>query len=1130
MKLENILQIGAWLLDADGDGLPDTCDVSIIIGDGWGEEVYHCLNLLAARLGTELMGATLPLCFADSGPSPTTTYRVIVGHSNMYWPSSVALPPAQTGQGLALLHGNDLLLDGNDEELANILYYLATTCPQVAESNTLEQVLQDRTDAHALTYDGQEPIIHVQPRDEIRFTSALPAGLSPSRRDTPLSCHRHDMSYPTALRSNAIGLCLQSFPPLHCLSEIYTLSGLYGDNDGDYLPDHPRYPVAVAGSSLQERVAIANLYARVGLESLGFIYPRLQSSSQPFFSTRVTAEPNGFITLTPQGVTVSGTDQSRSQVWGYLATSYPHSPLGPTWTELAIELEAKARQQNFDHYAWHHTELPWEVEAVRGKWQDICRGSKDLLAAEVRVSEPLSVRQQLQQELTTVALAAGHGRVSLTVRSAYKQGLYWVKEELIPMLLEISPRVDRCIIEFAPFTAPDAFDPTPRWLLELYPVDELLAKALGLVTECISFVMNDKLETTYSFTAYAEGVAVLSAAFTAWHSCKPYLPMLGPTPTVHPPTGGITWSTAEGEHHLPIATDAERVFAFYEQELLPKLLGSAENYGFSQEQQPFFEQLEIKASLSEPEELLGVREEMVSVADALHEDIHFVGLDLFKRVGEGRGQTLRSPGLILPFMRVAVGDKPTVAYRLIPRQERQSLTRPRWVALEIMDNQVTSASLEWQVLSQSEAQRLCTLFGSTVTIDSLSAPHNASTLRVNANYLYPGGSLAHTFNLQSSSSVVGAQNFVPNPVYVPPNHVYYDEHCLSHLRQLAHRPGVTVSLAGTSRLGRKIYGVSVTSPGGGAIQSATKYAGRKPTYMHNNRHHANEVSSTGAILELLEELTSHDTNLTTLLQYINVAAIPLENADGAALHQELARHNPLHKFHAARFNSVGREFADGYFKNDSTAPESKVLPDMWRTWVPDIIADNHGIPSHEWEQPFSGYLCPWFASFWIPRSLFYGYFWYVDQTGHPSLTAAQQLERVVGTALKQDTAISARNADLLRAWNKYFVPYLTDHHAGVERNGTMWYYVPYQVNPTSRFASHRYPHLTILDWTTEVADETAQGEYLGLCVRTHKLAQQAGLQWLAQQPVELVTTLRGDHSVLYRATARKRPLTPQRSV
>jgi len=207
-------------------------------------------------------------------------------------------------------------------------------------------------------------------------------------------------------------------------------------------------------------------------------------------------------------------------------------------------------------------------------------------------------------------------------------------------------------------------------------------------------------------------------------------------------------------------------------------------------------------------------------------------------------------------------------------------------------------------------------------------------------------------------------------------------------------------------------------------------------------------------------------------------------------------------------------------------PEARALTDLWRRYVPDIVADNHGIPSHEWEQPFSGYLCPWFSSFWIPRSLFYVYFWYVDDPACPSRQVATGLEQAMSQELRGFAQFQRINRELIASWQKYFVPYLTDHFAGEQREGMIWYYVPSGPDPTRRFASHRWPNLTVLDFTTEVADETAQEEYLQLCASTHQRAQLACLRWLAECSVEMEETLRLQQNPPYRGRRRTRPIAP----
>ncbi|MFP3416416.1 hypothetical protein SB773_33815, partial [Bacillus sp. SIMBA_074] len=80
--------------------------------------------------------------------------------------------------------------------------------------------------------------------------------------------------------------------------------------------------------------------------------------------------------------------------------------------------------------------------------------------------------------------------------------------------------------------------------------------------------------------------------------------------------------------------------------------------------------------------------------------------------------------------------------------------------------------------------------------------------------------------------------------------------------------------------------------------------------------------------------------------------IPYANPDGIALHQELVKENPYWKHHAARYNAVGLEYTNHRFK-PSIFGESRVVPQLFYRWLPDVIIDDHGIPSHEWTQPFA---------------------------------------------------------------------------------------------------------------------------------------------------------------------------------
>src|SRR5690606_23367303 len=125
-----------------------------------------------------------------------------------------------------------------------------------------------------------------------------------------------------------------------------------------------------------------------------------------------------------------------------------------------------------------------------------------------------------------------------------------------------------------------------------------------------------------------------------------------------------------------------------------------------------------------------------------------------------------------------------------------------------------------------------------------------------------------------------------------------------------------------------------------------------------------------AIVELMDEIV---TEHPEIMNHINLVIIPCANPDGVELHHLMTKDNPEWKHHAARYNAVGLEFTDVRYK-ESVFGEANVVPKIMNRWAPDIVIDDHGIPSHEWTQPFAGYHIPprFNMSFWIPNSFIYG--------------------------------------------------------------------------------------------------------------------------------------------------------------
>lgn len=47
------------------------------------------------------------------------------------------------------------------------------------------------------------------------------------------------------------------------------------------------------------------------------------------------------------------------------------------------------------------------------------------------------------------------------------------------------------------------------------------------------------------------------------------------------------------------------------------------------------------------------------------------------------------------------------------------------------------------------------------------------------------------------------------------------------------------------------------------------------------------------------------------------------------------------------------------------------------------------------------------------------------------------------------------------------------------------YWIPFDFDVNHRYPSIKFPRSTTVAYTSEVADETAQGDYLNLCARAH---------------------------------------------
>lgn len=225
--------------------------------------------------------------------------------------------------------------------------------------------------------------------------------------------------------------------------------------------------------------------------------------------------------------------------------------------------------------------------------------------------------------------------------------------------------------------------------------------------------------------------------------------------------------------------------------------------------------------------------------------------------------------------------------------------------------------------------------------------------------------------------------------------------------------------------------------------------------------------------------------------------LPIANPDGAALHYRLMAEHPNWKHHAARYNAAGKEFSLDLFDPDSPFGEARFRQVIWERWFPDAMVDNHGVPSHEWCQPFAGYNSPphFPVSYHVVQAMIYGVVHYADTPERPAhRTAAAAIRASVTAAVSGMPWLHARNQHWLNCYDTYGHRWLPEV-SPTDVHGDMLFFF-HGIDPAKQTAAWRsfalqYPTITLVDWITEVPDETAQGAYLKECAQAHRIANLA---------------------------------------
>lgn len=744
------------------------------------------------------------------------------------------------------------------------------------------------------------------------------------------------------------------------------------------------------------------------------------------------------------------------------------------------------------------------------------------IAIQIMITKPERERRRLAQVIThrLVNMGADRKKIDVKVLNAYKPGLSWMKEVV---LKELEKRgADRVEIAFKPFLEKGLEEPL-RWLQEVYPIDEIFAKKLQIPKERIVFKKEGRIKETYRVVGWQGAQKVFEAQFSPKWRTIGYLPAFPRMGKVHPCTGWINVRVAGEEVvNQEVRTGIDRIWEIYQKKILPRIEKEADRILIKNHlppSSPVFRELRFEIFYHYPSEALGIDEERISPLEALHEDLYFVTLDFFSKYSKNKFQTNYAPGRILPVIHPnPPHSKARLRFTLIHRPKKREDWNRRWRISNkglILYQRDTSLHLCMEAERPKDLRWLTEKIRSFRTFDRgsfrIQKVSKGNGKRKDLKLVVKASGLWSKKPMRLSAKT----NRIDIPMERP---IGYREG-VAMIQSFKDLPGVDIVREGASSGGLSIYSIEHSFPSSTPFISHAKRALLKPTFFINCRHHANEVSSTNAGLKLSHLLATHP-RFQKLLKKVNVVINPMENVDGVALLEEMLNLTPKDKLHAGRYNIAGREYYDQYFTPDTPFGEARVKADIWKRWLPDICADNHGFPSHEWEQPFSGYAPFRFREWWIPRTFFFFYLPFLERKGSsPARKRSEGFGKWVWAFLKEDKEVLRRNQRLFGRYWKYRGQWMTSHGKEIEV-GTL----PLQKRFREINFSYRYPHLTTLDFITEVADEVAWGSWLKDAVTVTLKTHLAVLRLLNSIPILVKKKYVREGATIHVSWQRRRPL------
>ncbi|MEX2283203.1 MAG: M14 family metallopeptidase [Gemmatimonadota bacterium] len=677
-------------------------------------------------------------------------------------------------------------------------------------------------------------------------------------------------------------------------------------------------------------------------------------------------------------------------------------------------------------------EIAWEVDEVRKVFREQAMPKLNAQSRgriEVRVSESPEIRAQLQKEITAALTAKGipAGAFDVSVLSAYKQGYSWLNDRVLPRLK--GQPVGR--IEIRYLTLKDSkevrwqeIESDTRWLQELYPVDAVMAKELGIPDSLITFTAVQSARPIYSVRALdRSGNVILEDSFDPKYVVRPFFDLFPEYESVRVTTG---WLTVEAHGAMVldqrIRTDPETFWDHFQQQTYQRMVDYAmdvQNGRPSPANAPYFDELRVDLTLSEPNYRIGIDEEVISSLEALHEDIYFETLTLFTLLGQRYGVgDLAYLGRVLPYIQPGGDGKPgrarismtgkdrgvpelVLTYRergQPPVKQRYPLSAlpvdpPRLRGIAVLAQRTQVERLLFEVVAIDSVDRFeeYKARSSESAIDrTFLATSLLSNLAANLRELQGAGLFENALSYDRVRSL--QFRFIVRDTLAAHQSLYTLE------RSRNPRSTRNPTLESATRDPRSairdpivqwdtpippiesdsIMARLATFPVVNAYYLTRSFLGQNvfaadflpphdARYISQAKLNALKPTlflsgrqhanevSSTSHILKLGELLATDTAYAKLLKKANVVLHPITNPDGARLAVEMQRTNPDFMLHAGYLGALGVDATSGAGNPDAIYPESQVRPELMETWLPDIYVNMHGYPSHEWVQYFAGY-------------------------------------------------------------------------------------------------------------------------------------------------------------------------------